>query len=226
VPSVPVRASRSPIPAALVGLAFLLALIQRPGEVVADTKVNLYVDPARFLGHVLSAWTPTGDLGHVWAGQYAGYAWPMAPWFAAGDALGLPVWLVHRLWLGTLLALAALGMVRLLQALVRRELGTLHLVAGVLYVVNPYVTVYANRTSVALLAYAALPWLLLATHRALRNPRGWRGPALFALILTSTAGGINATVTFFVLLAPVLLAGYELVLGTVDRRAVWSVLWR
>ena len=106
----------------------------------------------------------------------------MAPWFAAGDALGLPVWLVHRLWLGTLLALAALGVVRLLQALVRREPGALHLVAGVLYVVNPYVAVYANRTSVALLAYAALPWLLLAAHRALRDPRGWRWPALFALI--------------------------------------------
>ena len=92
-----------------------------PGQVVADTKVNLYVDPGAFLSQVLSAWTPTTDLGHVWAGQYAGYAWPMAPWFAAGDALGLPVWLVHRLWLGTLLALAALGVVRLLQALVRAQ---------------------------------------------------------------------------------------------------------
>ncbi|MBA2350153.1 MAG: DUF3367 domain-containing protein, partial [Solirubrobacterales bacterium] len=228
MPSVPSRASRlrPGVPAALIALAFLLALVQRPGQVVADTKVNLYVDPGAFLGQVLSAWSPTTDLGHVWAGQYAGYAWPMAPWFAAGDALGLPVWIVHRLWLGTLLALAAVGVVKLLQALVRRRPGTLHVVAGVLYVVNPYVTVYANRTSVALLAYAALPWLLLATHRALRDPRGWRWPAVFALILTSTAGGINATVTFFVLLAPLLLAAYELLLGSVERRAVIAAAWR
>ena len=37
---------------------------------------------------------------------------------------------------------------------------------------NPYVVVFAARTSVTLLGYAALPWLLLAVHRGLRAPRG------------------------------------------------------
>jgi hypothetical protein len=59
----------------------------------------------------------------------------------------------------------------------------------VLYVVNPYVTVYLGRTSVALLAHAALPWLLLLVHRGLREPRSWRWPAAFALVLASTGGG-------------------------------------
>ncbi len=218
--------ARTRVPLALTVLAYVVALLQRPGTLIADTKVHLYVEPGKLLGDVLSAWTPTGDLGHVWAGQYAGYAWPMAPWFAAGDALGLPPWLVHRLWLGTLLALAAVGVVQLVRALVHERPGVLHLVAGGLYVVNPYVAVYANRTSVALLAYAALPWLLLAVHRGLRNPTGWRWPAIFALVLTSTAGGINAAVIFFVLLAPIALAAYELLLRDVTRRAVWQLLWR
>ncbi len=100
---------------------------------------------------------------------------------------------------------------RLLRALV---LGTaapapLHLAAGTLYVLNPYVAVYADRTSVALLAYAALPWMLLCVHRGLRDPRGWWWPAAFALVLTSTGGGVNAAVTGWVLLAPALLVAYE-----------------
>jgi hypothetical protein len=190
------------VPAALVALAYVLALVQRPGTLVADTKVDLYVDARSFLTEVLSAWSPTADLGHVWAGQYGGYAWPMASWFAAGDALGLPAWLVHRLWLGTLLAVAAVGMVRLLDALVDAGRGPLHVAAAVLYVANPYVTVYLGRTSVALLAHAALPWLLLLVHRGLHRPRSWRAPAAFALVLASTGGGVNAATTAWALLAP------------------------
>jgi hypothetical protein len=208
------------VPLALVALAYVLALVQRPGTLVADTKVDLYVDARSFLTEVLSAWSPTADLGHVWAGQYGGYAWPMASWFAAGDALGLPAWLVHRLWLGTLLAVAAVGMVRLLDALVDAGRGPLHVAAAVLYVANPYVTVYLGRTSVALLAHAALPWLLLLVHRGLHRPRSWRAPAAFALVLASTGGGVNAATTAWALLAPALLVLYELGWGGVRARAL------
>ena len=89
-----------------------------PGLTVAETKVDLHVSPVSFLADVLSAWTPSQSLGHVFAGQYGGYLWPIAPWFALGDLLGLAPWLVDRLWLGTLLALAAWGTVRLLDDLV------------------------------------------------------------------------------------------------------------
>lgn len=218
---------RRSITLGLALLAYGIALVQRPGDVVADTKVDLYVAPARFLSHVLSVWSPTADLGHVFGAQYSGYAWPMAPWFALGDWLGLPVWLVHRLWLGTILALAAWGVVRLLDALATRRRGALHVAAGVLYIVNPYVTVYADRTSISLLAYAALPWLLLAVHEALREPRGWRWPAVFALVLTSTGGGVNVAVTAWLLLGPVLLAVYERFWGEgVPVRAVRRVAVR
>ena len=38
-----------------------------------------------------------------------------------------------------------------------------------LYIANPYVAIYATRGTVTLLAYAALPWLLLAANRGLRR---------------------------------------------------------
>ena len=57
--------SRRTIPLALAALSYVLALVQRPGQVVADTKVHLYLDPARFLRDVVSLWTGAPDLGHV-----------------------------------------------------------------------------------------------------------------------------------------------------------------
>src|SRR4051812_30047796 len=142
----------------------------------------------------------------------------MAPWFAAGDALGLPTWLVHRVWLGLVLALAAWGVVRLLDALLGRPRGVAHVVAAVLFAVNPYVVVFANRASFTLIAYAALPWLLLCVHRGIRG-RGWWWAAAFALILTSTAPGLNAAVWAWVLPGPALLLLYERLVNGVPVRS-------
>ena len=105
------------LPLGLAAAAYLLALLQRPGFASSDTKIDLHVDPGGFLADVASVWSPTGSLGHVQGGQYSGYLWPMAPFFALGDLIGLSPWLVQRLWLGTLLALAAWGTVRLVDAL-------------------------------------------------------------------------------------------------------------
>jgi hypothetical protein len=197
------------VPLALGAAAFALALAQRPGVAAADTKIDLHVDPAGFLSEVAALWSASGGLGQVQAGQYAGYLFPMGPFFALGHALGLPDWLVQRLWLGSLLALAAWGTVRLVDALLTRERGAAHIVAGTLVLLNPYVVMFANRTSVTLLGYAALPWLLLIVHRAMAEPRGWRMPAAFALVLACTGGGVNTAVTAFLLLGPLLLLGYE-----------------
>jgi hypothetical protein len=207
------------IPLALGALAFVVAFAQRPGLEVAETKVDLHVAPASFLRDVLSAWTPSGSLGHVFAGQYGGYLWPMGPFFALGHALGLPDWVVGRLWIGAALALSAWGMVRLLDALAGRPRGAGHLAGGLLYMLNPYVVTYMGRTSITLLATAALPWLLLCVHRGLRDPRGWWWPAAFALVLTSTGGGVNVAVTAWLLLGPALLVVYELGWGAVASGA-------
>jgi arabinofuranan 3-O-arabinosyltransferase len=214
------------LPLLLALAAYALAFAQRTGQLVADTKIDLHTDPVRFLADAAAAWAPSGGLGQVQAGQYAGYLWPMGPFYALGDLIGLAPWVVHRLWLGTLLAVAAWGVVRLLDALLERPRGVPALVAGTLVIANPYVVVFANRTSVTLLAYALLPWLLLCVQRGLRDPRGWWWPAALALLVTSLGGGVNAAVVGWVLLGPALLIVYEAGTGGVAWRDAGRFLLR
>ena len=197
--------------------------LQRPGLASSDTKIDLHVDPAGFLGDVASAWSSTGDLGHVQGGQYGGYLFPMGPFFALGHALGLGPWLVQRLWLGLILALAAWGAVKLMDELAGRR-GVAHAVTGLLVLLNPYVVVFTGRTTVTLLGYAALPWLLVCVKRGLG--RGWVWPAAFALIVTASGGGVNAAVTAWMLVGPLLLALYERWTGRATWRELWGFGWR
>ena len=95
--------------------------------------------------------------------------------------------------------------------LVGRPRGTVHVVAAGFYLLNPYMVVFTGRTSITLLGYAALPWLLLVTYygvRAAGRWRGWRGwwwAAAFALVLTSIGGGVNAAVVGWMLVGPLVL---------------------
>ena len=45
-----------------------------------------------------------------------------------------------------------------------RPRGIAHLVAAAFFVLNPYVVVFTARTSITLIGYAALPWLLIVTY--------------------------------------------------------------
>ena len=220
VPGLPRGARRDAI--VLAVLAFAAALVQRPGVASSDTKIDLHVDPVGFLADVASVWSPTGDLGHVHAGQYAGYLFPMGPFFALGDLAGLAPWLTHRLWLGAVLTIAVVGAVRLADALLPRGGAPARLTAGAVFLLNPYVVVFLNRTSITLLAYALLPWMLLAVHRGLRHPRSWWWPAAGALIVAASGGGVNVAVLAWLLLAPLALLVYEPAIGAVrwsDARA-------
>ena len=209
------------LPAVLAALAFVIALAQRPGQASSDTKIDLHVDPAAFLADVASAWSSTGDLGHVQGGQYGGYLFPMGPFFALLHAAGASAWLAQRLWLGLILALAAWGAVRLMDELAGRPRSRAHAVAGLLVLLNPYVVVFSARTTVTLLGYAALPWLLIAVRRGIRaNPTWWA--AAFALIVTASGGGVNAAVTAWILVGPLLLALYERWMGAVTWRAIFG----
>jgi hypothetical protein len=218
-----VRSGRA-LPLALGLLALVLAFVQRPGQVVRDTRVELSVDPGLFLHRVASVWSSTTDLGHVQSGQKVGYLWPLAPYQALAEWLGLSTWVAQRLWLAALLGLAAWGTVRMMDELYDPRRGLAHAVAGVLYGFNPYVVTFVGRTS-TLLAYAALPWLMVAAHRGLRSPRAWRWPSVIGLIVASAGGGVNAAVVAWVVVGPVALVVYEAgVLGsslTDVRRFAW-----
>ena len=78
-------------PLALAALALALgALCSGPGCASSTRRSTCTSTRSGFLRDVARAWTPTGDLGHVFGGQYGGYLLPMGPFFALGDALGLP----------------------------------------------------------------------------------------------------------------------------------------
>src|SRR3954452_21723879 len=108
-PSVPARIRTNAVPLAVSALAFVLVFVQRPGWSSSDTKIDLHTDPIRFLGEISSLWTPSSGLGGVESAQYAGYLFPMGPFFALGHALGVSDWVVDRLWLGLLLGGGAWG---------------------------------------------------------------------------------------------------------------------
>ena len=210
-----------------VVLSFALALWQRPGQAMTDTKIDLHVDPIDFLERVASLWTTTGDLGQVHSSQYSGYLWPMGPFFAALHAIDVSPWVAQRLWLGVIFAVSALGTLKLMDIVAGRPRGVAHVVAAAVYVVNPYTAVFAARATVILLGYAALPWLLVVVARgvrAMRESRGWRdwrawlAPAAFALILTSIGGGVNGAVVGWMLVGPLVLMIYEPLVGNVRWR--------
>ena len=145
--------------------------------------------------------------------QYIGYLWPMGPFYWVFDQLGVPDWVAQRLWLGTVMFAAGLGVRYLCRTLgwgrrprtasgdQRAAWGGV-LVASLAYMLSPYLLEYSARISVILLPWAALPWLIALTARALRRG-GWRYPALFALVVL-TVGGINATALIMIGTGPLL----------------------
>lgn len=185
--------------AALVALAYGPFLASSPGDVSADSKQALYLDPGRFLSQAADLWDP-----HIGAGtvphQHLGYLFPTGPWFWALDRLGVPDWVAQRLWWGTISLAAVLGARWLFRQLGAGRAGAL---AGALvYGLTPYQLAFTARISVLLLPWAALPWLVGLTMRATRS-RDWRPPALLALVLLG-AGGINASSLLLVAVAPLL----------------------
>ena len=210
----------------LVGITALLCFMQRPGLVFTDSRSDLTSNPGLFLGRVFDVWSSTYDLGHVQSGQFVGYLFPLAPFYAAGDAIGVPTWLVQRLWLVLILGFGAIGVSRLIAALWNRSDSLARLLGGLVFVLNPYVVTQMNRGTITLLAYMVAPWLMVAAHRALLEPRRWRWPIFAGILVAAAGGGVNAAVLAWVVLAPVLLIFYEVAVIGRSRRAAAAALWR
>lgn len=195
-------------------LAYVPPLLTARGQIGADTKQYLYLDPGRLLSRSVSMWDPHVGMGTV-THQTIGYAFPMGPYYWVLDKLGSPAWISQRLWLGSLLFAAALGMLYLLRTFGLRGPGMV--IAALAYMCTPYVLDYAARISVLLMPWAALPWLIAVTRKALRT-KSWRYPAIFALII-QLVGGVNATALIYAGVGPVLWILYTwLVTREVDMR--------
>ncbi len=197
----------------LAGFAYAPFLAVRPGVVTPDTKTYLYLDPLRFLSQVAFMWNPTVGLGTV-THEYIGYLLPMGPFFAVFHLLGVPVWVAQRLWLGSILFAAGLGVLYLSRILGLRGPGPG--AAALAYMLSPYFLQYAGRISVILLPWAGLPFMLGLTIVALRRG-GWREPALFAVVV-ALVSGINASSIIYVGVGPVLWILYAVV---ILRESTW-----
>ena len=185
-------------------VAYVPMLLTQPGSVGADTKVYLYLDPWRLLNGAPYLWQPDTGLGTI-THQNIGYLWPMGPFYWLFEQTGLPDWVAQRVWMGTILFLAGLGVSYLLRT-IQWEGGGI-LVASFAYMLSPYVLDYVARISAILLPFVALPWMIALAAKSLRSG-GWRYPALFALVAFS-AGGTNATSLLLVGIAPVLWIVHE-----------------
>ena len=188
-----------PAVAVLAALAYLPALTAAQGRMPSDSKLYLYLDPTRFLADAAGSFDPRQFAGWV-PHQHISYLWPAGPWFSLFDLIGLPDWIAHRLWLGTILLAAGLG-----ARWCVRQLGLsagAALAAAIVYQTSLYVLPYVSRTSVMLLPWAGLGWIVAFTVRATRR-RTWGDPAAIALIVL-TVGSVNATALAMIVPAPVI----------------------
>jgi arabinofuranan 3-O-arabinosyltransferase len=217
-----------------------LFTLQAPGRLVSDTKMNVPLDPLRFMERATHLWNSSSDFGFL-PNQYIGYLFPMGPFFLVGKVLGIPPWVTQRLWMALLLTAAAWGLVRLADALrIGRPVG--RVLAGLAYALGPVFIGKIGTSSIGLTGAAMLPWITLPLVLALRpdsaggmdtgtatGPAGLspdaarrrltprRAAALSGLAIACT-GGVNASVTLCVLVCPAVL----LVLAGGSRRA-WAL---
>lgn len=201
--------------AGLAILAYVPFLLSSPGRVSADSKQYLYLDPGAFLERAPYLWDAHVGAGGV-SHQHIGYLWPMGPWFWFFDVVGVPTWIAQRLWVGTLSLAAALGTRWLLRRFGFTRAGVL---AGTLvYLLTPYQLAFSARTSVLLLPWAGLPWLIGLADRA-RRDGGWRDPAWMALIIL-TIGAVNASSLVLVGIGPLIWLAMSIDGRAAARRAL------
>ncbi|ADP83107.1 Protein of unknown function DUF3367 [Pseudofrankia inefficax] len=208
-----------------------LFLLQAPGKLTADTKIELAAAPTRFLADATHLWNSGSGFGSI-QNQPWGYLFPMGPFFLAGHVLAIPPWITQRLWMALVLTVATWGVVRLADTLgIGRPAS--RLLGGLGYALSPMFLGKIGSTSAALAGAAMLPWMLVPLLRALRpaapadllgspapadprlSPR--RAAALSGLAVLGT-GGVNASVTAAAMLGPVVL----LALAGGGRRA-WAL---
>jgi arabinofuranan 3-O-arabinosyltransferase len=197
-------------------LLVVLPFVTAPGRIIADTKLDLAVNPAPFLVRALTAWDPQQFFGLL-QNQAAGYLFPMGPFFLLGRLAALQPWVIQRLWIGAIAVAAFLGTVRLAG---RLGIGTpwARIAAGLAYAASAPGLAMIGGLSEEYLPAAMLPWILLPLVDAGRGGR--RGiAAARSATAAGLCGGVNAAATIAVLIPAVL---YVLTLARPAPR--WRIL--
>ncbi|GIU84003.1 MAG: hypothetical protein KatS3mg008_0778 [Acidimicrobiales bacterium] len=173
-------------------LVSVVIFAQQPGRTVADTKLDLALDPAAFLAKALYLWEPLAHFGHV-QNQAVGYLFPMGPFFLFGRLLGVAPWILQRAWMAALVVAGIAGIVLLAE---RLQVGTRfsRLLGGVVYALSPLFVARMGSTSAFVLGAVAAPWALLPLVHTRAAERPGRSAARSAVAVLF-AGGVNAVVT-------------------------------
>ncbi|MEO6413748.1 MAG: alpha-(1-_3)-arabinofuranosyltransferase family protein [Pedococcus sp.] len=180
--------------AAALLLLWAVAFAQVPREIVADTKIDLALDPWGLMARSLHLWDDTTSFG-VLQNQAYGYLFPMGPFAALGQLVS-PAWVTQRLWWAVLLTVGYLATRRLLVAL---EVGNplTQQLAALAFALSPRVVStlgpISSEAAPALLAPAILLPLVLAS----RGEWGARRAGSWSALAVLCCGGVNATATFF-----------------------------
>jgi arabinofuranan 3-O-arabinosyltransferase len=178
--------------AVLVALSF----VQHPGWTAPDTKFDLTENPGGLLARALSLWDPTAAGGQL-QNQAYGYLFPMGPFFWAGDTLGLPGWVIQRLWWAVILLTAFHGARVLLE---RLDVGTSasRVVAAFAFALAPRMLIGLGAVSSEIWPMAMAPWVLVPLIRV--TPGDERLAALRSGLAVLLIGAVNATATIAAIL--------------------------
>jgi arabinofuranan 3-O-arabinosyltransferase len=200
------------------GVAFAVFAANAPGRIIFDTKLGVDIHAAAFYARLWHLWNPQQWFGTL-QDQYIGYAVPMGPFYLIGQLLHIPVWIIERLWLSLLLAVAFWGMVKLATAL---KIGSENsrLAAGVMFALWPTFTIVIGSTSAAILPGVLTPWAILPLVSGAK-----RGSPMVAAARSGAVillmGGVNAVSTIDALLLP----GLYILTHASGRRRVSLTLW-
>ncbi len=166
----------------LACLAFTSPLLSLPNRYVADSRFELTFNPTARLDRMFVGWDAGRGLGRP-----AEEFWPFLTFVSSGlDQLGISPWLLQRLVHGSLLTLAAVGMLLLAHSLDHRRPFAAPL-AALLFTFGPASSLYLLPIPLYT-SYAAAPWLALAVVRAAqRRPLRWAGLVAVIVFLVGNA---------------------------------------
>ncbi|WP_189242769.1 alpha-(1-_3)-arabinofuranosyltransferase [Planobispora rosea] len=178
-----------------------IAFNTAPDRIIAETKLDMAINPLGFLARATHLWDGT-FFGHL-QNQAYGYLFPMGPFYSLWLALDMPAWNVQRLWMSAVLIAAFLGVVRVV-----RELGIgspeAGILAGLAYALAPHAQALIGVNSSEFLPSAVLPWILLPLIRGASGRTTPRRAAALSAAALLLCGGVNAAAELAVLVVPFL----------------------
>ncbi|MGD9621695.1 MAG: alpha-(1-_3)-arabinofuranosyltransferase [Mycolicibacterium sp.] len=173
--------------------ALVLTFAQSPGQISPDTKLDLTVNPLRFLSRAFSLWNSDLPFGQA-QNQAYGYLFPHGAFFLTGDLFGIPDWVTQRLWWALLLTIGFWGVLRVAEAL---DVGspTSRVIGAAAYALSPRVLTTIGAISSETLPMMLAPWVLLPVIMALQGDPRPRVLAARSGLAIALMGAVNAVAT-------------------------------